>query len=120
MASQTPVLIYDGDCGFCRQCLDWGLNQLTAFPHYLPSNAPAAKNLGLSQEQLDSQVWLVLPNKNLGGAKAVSFVFRMQPNILWRIVGWVMLIGLPISNLAYRWVAKNRGRLGKKNCVVPR
>jgi predicted DCC family thiol-disulfide oxidoreductase YuxK len=114
VASQTPVLIYDGDCGFCRQCLNWGLRRLTAFPHHVPSTDPAAKNLGLSQEQFDSQVWLLLPDKNLGGASAVSYVFRLQPNILWRFVGWAILIGLPISNLVYRWVAKNRGRLGKR------
>lgn len=118
MASKNPVLIYDGDCGFCKQCIEWGLRNLTAFPAYLPSADPDARQLGLSQAELESQVWLVTSKKTYGGANAVSFLLRLQPNFFWRSCAWVILIALPISNLVYRWFAKNRSRLGPKNCEL--
>ena len=111
--SNSPVLIYDGDCGFCQQCLDWGLRRLTAFPAYLASQDARAKAFGLSDAELAAQVWLVGGGLRLGGASAVAYVFRMQPNLGWRMLGWLMRAAPPISNLLYRWVAKNRGRLSK-------
>lgn len=109
-----PVLIYDGDCGFCRQSLAWGQRNLTAFPAAIANQDALAKSLGLSETQLVSQVWLVGEGLQLGGARAVAYILRLQPNFGWRILGWLMTIGMPISHLIYRWVAKNRGRLGKK------
>ena len=114
----TPVLIYDGDCGFCRQCLDWGLRNLTAFPAYLASQDARAKEFGLTEAELAAQVWLVGGGLRLGGASAVAYLLRMQPNLGWRILGVLMVAALPISNLIYKWVAKNRGKLGPKDCAL--
>ena len=111
--TNSPVLIYDGDCGFCKQCLNWGLNRLTAFPAFLANQEARAKAYGLSEAELQAQVWLLGDGLRLGGASAVAYVFRMQPNLGWRILGWLIVAALPLSNLLYRWVAKNRGHLSK-------
>lgn len=122
--SNDPVLIYDGECGFCRQSLSWGQRKLKAFPASLPSQDARAKILGLSEGELAAQVWLVGGKLRsgkalrLGGARAIAYIFRMQPSLGWRILGWLMLVGLPISNIVYLIVAKNRGKLGSKNCEV--
>ncbi|MFM6963062.1 MAG: thiol-disulfide oxidoreductase DCC family protein [Micrococcales bacterium] len=116
--SANPVLIYDGECGFCKQSLAWGQRNLTAFPAAIPSQDARAKVLGLSQAELDSQVWLVGGGLRLGGARAVAYMLRRQPQIWWQALGILAVIFLPISNLLYRWVAKNRGRFGTKSCAV--
>jgi predicted DCC family thiol-disulfide oxidoreductase YuxK len=112
MPSSAITLIFDGDCGFCQRSLEWGQRNLTAFPRAISSRSAEAKSSGLSQKQLDESIWIIGTNKPLGAAEAAAFILRMQPNILWRTLGFVMTIW-PISRIAkaaYFWVAKNRGR----------
>ena len=116
--SQTPVLIYDGDCGFCRRCLDWGQGNLMAFPAALPNQDESAAAFGLSKAELESQVWLFGHQLRLGGARAIAYIFRLQPQLHWRLLGLTMIAFLPISNAVYKWVARNRGKLGSKKCSV--
>lgn len=113
MPDSAPTLIYDGDCGFCRRSLAWGQRHLTAFPRAIPSQSVEAKNAGLTQAQLEESIWIIGTEKPLGAAEAAAFILRMQPNLLWRLLGISMSIW-PISRIAravYFWVARNRGRL---------
>ncbi|MEN9749546.1 MAG: DCC1-like thiol-disulfide oxidoreductase [Actinomycetota bacterium] len=83
-----------------------------AFPRAIPSASAEAKNQGLTGQQLESSIWIVGAGQPLAAAKAVAFILRMQPNVLWRAVGIAISIW-PISLIAksvYFWVAKNRGR----------
>lgn len=112
MPASTPTLIYDGDCGFCKRSLAWGQRNLTAFPRAIPSQSVEAKRSGLTQAQLEESIWIIGIERPLAAAEAAAFIFRLQPNLLWRLLGVAMTIW-PISLIAksfYFWVAKNRGK----------
>jgi glycosyltransferase involved in cell wall biosynthesis len=49
------VLIYDGDCQFCRLSLDFGLRILKNFPLYVAFQRINPKEFGLTLEQVKSQ-----------------------------------------------------------------
>jgi predicted DCC family thiol-disulfide oxidoreductase YuxK len=113
MPETTPTLIYDGDCGFCKRSLAWGQRNLTAFPRAIPSTSAEARQVGLTQAQLEESIWIIGISKPLAAAEAVAFILKLQPNVLWRALGLLMSIW-PISVIAravYFWVARNRGRL---------
>lgn len=115
------LLIFDGDCAFCTQSVDFGLRRFDAWPATLPFqnlSDDELQDLGLNRLQVSEQVWLCLPGEPpLGGARAVTAILGLQPQLGWRLVSG--LLRLPLMNCAtaatYRWVARNRHRLpGRK------
>lgn len=113
MPTSDPTLIYDGDCGFCRRSLAWGQRNLTAFPRAIAANTAEARKAGLSRNQLAESIWIIGPDRPLAAAEAAAFILKLQPNVLWRGLGYLMSIWpiSVISRAVYFWVARNRGRL---------
>ena len=120
------ILIYDGDCQFCRLSLDFGIRHLTKFPRFVAYQSINPASYGLSLTDVASQVWLVTPSgeslKPVGGYLAVAQILLEQPEFYWRWLGFVMKTP-PFSLLAdlvYKWVAKNRHRLpgGSRACKL--
>ncbi len=114
------LLIYDGDCAFCKQSLKWALDKLPAFCRYVAFQKVDFNALGLNLADVQQQVWLIDGDRKLGGHLAVSWLFRNQPALGWRVLGWLIKAFSPISALVYRWVAKNRHRLpgGTAECTI--
>ena len=114
------LLIYDGDCAFCKQSLKWALDKLPAFCRYVAFQKVDFNEFGLQLSDVRSQVWLIAGEKRLGGHRAVSWLFRQQKSLGWRTLGALIDWFSPISALVYRWVAKNRHRLpgGTKECTI--
>jgi predicted DCC family thiol-disulfide oxidoreductase YuxK len=118
-----PVLVYDGDCGFCTSCVHllerigpdaeivaWQLTDLTA--------------LGIAEEQAADAVQLVRIDGTVrSGHEAVAAVLGTAGRI-WRIAGRALLLpGISwIAARAYRLIADNRYRLpgGTPACAVTR
>jgi predicted DCC family thiol-disulfide oxidoreductase YuxK len=122
--STNQVLIYDGDCKFCQLSLEFGIKHMATFPSYVAFQKINPANFGLTDAQVRAEIWLVetdsTTNENLGGHLAAAAILRMQTNILYRILGWLMKTP-PTSWLAkigYRWIANNRHRLpgGSRTC----
>ena len=120
------ILVYDGDCQFCRLSLDFGIRNLSRFPRFAAYQRIDPSKYGLSLTDVSSQVWLVeplpTPIKPLGGHLAVAHILLDQPEFYWRWLGSVMKTP-PFSfvaRLLYKWVAKNRHRLpgGTKACKL--
>jgi len=114
------VLIYDGDCGFCRGGKEWiEQNAVKSAFEFLTCQSDERKSRfpDMSEETCMGAMQLVLPDgKVLAGDRAI-------PEILRRLKGWrwlSVLFEIPgVSLLAphvYRWVAKNRYRI---SCVLP-
>jgi predicted DCC family thiol-disulfide oxidoreductase YuxK len=121
-----PILIYDGDCQFCRLSLDFGIRNLSRFPKFVAYQKIDPSEYRLSMADVSSQVWLVEPAtkglKPLGGHLAVAHILLGQPEFYWRWLGFLMKTP-PFSFVAdfiYRWVAKNRHRLpgGARACKL--
>ena len=120
------ILIYDGDCQFCRLSLDFGIRNLSKFPEFAAYQRIEPSKFGLSAADVSSQVWLVEPlpslAKPLGGHLAVAHILMDQAQFYWRWLGFFMKTP-PFSFIAalvYKWVAKNRHRLpgGSRACKL--
>ena len=117
------VLIYDGDCQFCRLSLDFGLRILKNFPLYVAFQRINPEDFGLTQAQVKSQIWTVGGGKQRsGGHLAVAALLAMQSNPFFRVLGW--LVRTPptswIAKKLYFFIAANRHRLpgGSRECKL--
>jgi predicted DCC family thiol-disulfide oxidoreductase YuxK len=124
MESKTELLlIYDGDCQFCRLSLDFGLRILKKFPLYVAFQRIKPEDFGLTEEQVKSQIWTVEGDKPAsGGHLAVGVLLAMQVNPLYRALAW--MIRTPpttwIAKSLYFFIAANRHRLpgGSRECKL--
>lgn len=106
------VLVYDGDCGFCRRSLGWG-RRLGVRVEAVPASAVDPAALGLTREQLAEAVWYVdEAGVRHRGHAAIARALRTSRWLPVRLAGRV-LGSRPVSPLAsraYAWVATHRGR----------
>jgi predicted DCC family thiol-disulfide oxidoreductase YuxK len=122
-AQEDLVLIYDGDCQFCRLSLDFGLKVLKQFPLYVAFQRINPLDFGLTADQVRSQIWTVGGGKPpSGGHLAAAVLLEMQANPVYRALGW--LIRTPptswIAKNLYFFIAANRHRLpgGSRQCKL--
>jgi predicted DCC family thiol-disulfide oxidoreductase YuxK len=89
-------------------------------PRYAAFQRLNLAEFGLSTGDAQTQVWVIDEGKKLGGHKAVAWIFSQQKSLFWRFLGWLILVGSPVSAYVYRWVAKNRHKLpgGTKECSI--
>jgi predicted DCC family thiol-disulfide oxidoreductase YuxK len=106
------VLIYDGDCGFCRRSVRWARTLGATCPAVPYQEADLAAYHLTAQEAGDA-VWFVLEGRRWRGHEAIAMVLRSSRWPPVRSVG--VLLGnrllRPLASRAYAWVAANRGRL---------
>lgn len=119
---RAPVLIFDGDCGFCTSSVAWLRKLLPAMPQALPYQWTDLAEYELSEADAASRVWLVADGQRYGGHRAVAALLSHQPSIPLRILGNVIFTP-PFSWLAaaaYALVARYRFALpgGTPACRV--
>ncbi|CAB4716866.1 unannotated protein [freshwater metagenome] len=97
------ILIYDGECEFCRNCVQWIQSrlQLKAIPF---QEADLAQFL-LSEAEAASSVHLILDNRALSGADAVAYLLILTR---FKILGALIHGARPLSEVAYKWIASHR------------
>ena len=122
-AQENIVLIYDGDCQFCRLSLEFGLRVLNAFPLYVAFQRINPSDFGLTTDQVKSQIWTVGAGRPpSGGHLAVAELLGLQTNWFYRALGW--LVRTPptswIAKKLYFFIAANRHRLpgGSRECKL--
>ena len=106
------MLVYDGDCGFCRRSLGW-LRRLGATCAAQPWQATDLAAVGLNEDLAREAAWYVDGERSFRGHEAVG---RALETSRWR---GVRLLGRlvrsravrPLAAPAYGWVAANRHRL---------
>jgi predicted DCC family thiol-disulfide oxidoreductase YuxK len=108
------VLIYDADCAFCQTCVQLGRRLLSEFPEAVGFQHADLGAYGLSREQAERSIYLVLPGGVLRhGAGAIAAILMGQRAFGWRLVGGVLTVP-PVSwvaTLGYRLVSRYRHRL---------
>lgn len=124
-AGAAPVLVFDGDCGFCsssarlaRRMVD-RRGRYAVVEQYQLLDLPA---LGLTTDQCGTSSWFVTADgERFAGAASIAAALRFgAPG--WRPLG--LLLSAPgvrtVADVAYRWVAANRFRLpgGTPACRV--
>lgn len=119
--SDADVVIYDGQCNFCRaqveklRWLDCCGNRLSFLSLHDPRVAEWYPDL--KHEELMEQMYVVdRRGRRHGGADAVRYLSRRLPT-LWPIAP---LLHLPFTAGLWRWgyrqVAKRRYQLAGKSC----
>lgn len=114
--SDTPTLVFDGDCGICTASANWARRRV-------PS-VRVRSHVEHGVESLE-KVWLVEGDSRREGADAVAALLRMADSAPWRALGTLLSLPLVrwVARGAYWVVARNRTRLsrlfGLKACAVP-
>jgi predicted DCC family thiol-disulfide oxidoreductase YuxK len=119
-----PVLIFDGDCGFCTTTAKW-IEKNSLIPVAIqPYQWAKLADFGLTEEEAAAKVQLVVGGKVFAGHHCMAKLLLLQPNALLKLLGAVMVMpGIdPISAKVYDWVAANRQKLlgGTPACKMPR
>ena len=106
-----PILLFDGDCGFCRRWIArW---KAITGPHveYAPFQDVESRYPQITREQFESGVQLVLPGGEVhSGAEAVLRALAVVPGtgwLLWLYL-WMPLFGR-MARCSYRFIARHRG-----------
>jgi predicted DCC family thiol-disulfide oxidoreductase YuxK len=111
----ADVVIFDGECSFCRQQVErlhrWDTGGRLAF---LSLHDPAVSEVAphLTREQLLEEMYVVdRKGRSLGGAAAFRYLTSRLPR-LWPL--WPLLhvpFSLPVWQFLYRQVANRRYRI---------
>lgn len=112
MAATTPVLVFDGDCGFCTHSARWAQTRF-GLEHVQPWQALDLAEYGLTEQQCQSAVqWVDADGTASSGHEAVAAVLN-QGGPAARAIGRIGLLpGVStLAALAYRGVARIRHRL---------
>lgn len=114
LSETKPYLIYDGECGFCKLCVN--LLKEGATLNYEESSyqdwlgTEKAKNWDLNETHFSKAVYLLLPEgKHLSGAEAIYWLLHHSNkiSIFYKIYKFFPPYKI-LSDLGYGLVAKNR------------
>ncbi|MFE0652538.1 thiol-disulfide oxidoreductase DCC family protein [Streptomyces sp. NPDC059534] len=119
-----PVLVYDGDCGFCTTSAKFAERRVRPRCDFIPWQYADLEALGVTRERAEYEVLWVTPAGAVeGGARAVAKAL-MSAGGAWALLGAVLLLpGVRwAARCAYRLVAAHRHRLpgGTPACTTPR
>jgi len=116
MSDQPPLLIYDGECGFCTASARWVAQQFrhgeSARPWQLLGEA-AMKEFGLAIADVESAAWWISRDGTRHrGHRAIAHAL-LSGGTLRRTVGHVVLMppGSWAAAVAYRLVVRWRHHL---------
>ncbi|MFD3698812.1 thiol-disulfide oxidoreductase DCC family protein [Streptomyces sp. NPDC058646] len=118
-----PVLVYDGDCGFCTASVGAARRRLHPSCEFVAWQSADLGSLGVSQERAAYELLWVTPGGDVhGGAQAVAKLL-LNSGRAWGVLGAVLTLA-PVRWIAhglYRIIAINRSRLpgGTAACAVP-
>ncbi|MFE8938016.1 thiol-disulfide oxidoreductase DCC family protein [Streptomyces sp. NPDC007872] len=119
-----PVLVYDGDCGFCTTAARFTERRVRPRCDVVPWQFADLDALGVTRERAAYEVVWVTPAGEVdGGSRAVAKALVSAGGI-WALSGRTLLLpGVRwVARRIYRVVAAHRHRLpgGTPTCAVPR
>ena len=123
MTATRPILVFDGDCGFCAASADRARRWLRV-PVVEPWQQLDLAALGLSASRCSQAVcWVGVDGRVVDAERAVAAAMCHRGGA-WAVLGRLTLIpGLRhIAGVIYRALSRNRHRLpgGSPACSNPR
>jgi predicted DCC family thiol-disulfide oxidoreductase YuxK len=120
-APRRPVLVYDGDCGFCTSSARL-IGRLPLDADVVAFQLADLDALGTTAARAEREVLWIEDGVVYGGARAVARLL-VRAGGPWRVLGMVMRVP-PLSRLAggvYALVSANRHRMpgGTPACALP-
>ncbi|WP_433239511.1 thiol-disulfide oxidoreductase DCC family protein [Streptosporangium sp. CA-135522] len=119
---ERPVLIYDGDCGFCTTSVRFAERRIGLRARATPWQFADLAALGTTRERADREVLWVQDGQVYGGAQAVAKLL-IAAGPPWSLPGLLLRVP-PVRWLAkalYLLISRNRHRLpgGTPACALP-
>lgn len=120
---ERPVLVYDGDCGFCTTSVRFVERRIPTSAEIVAFQFADLAALGTDVEQASHEVvWVSRDGRTYGGAQGIARLL-VDAGGVWRPLGMIAMIP-PfrwLAHGAYRLVADNRDRLpgGTPACALP-
>ena len=107
---QGPLLVFDGDCGFCQAWVDYWKDLTSDRVNYAPFQEVGERFPQVSREEFASAVKLILPDGEVRtGAHAVFVALAAVPNKRWMLWSYDRVPGVgPLCEAAYRTIANHR------------
>jgi len=102
-SQQEIVVIYDGECRFCRASVAWLEQKLRM--KALAYQESDLSIYGLTRDQCEAEVFAISGGVQYSGAGAVAFLLRQRGNTFFSLI--VRASG-PLGRVGYRWVASHR------------
>jgi len=107
-----PLMVFDGDCNFCRRWISRWRETTGGRVEYLPfqDTSIAARFPEIPAERFAGAVQLIEPDGRVyGGAQAVFRVLATAPRMRWPLSAYENIPGVkPITEFWYGIVARNR------------
>ncbi|MBB2911457.1 putative DCC family thiol-disulfide oxidoreductase YuxK [Streptosporangium becharense] len=107
-----PVLLFDGDCGFCTASVRFAERRIGVRARVAPWQCEDLAALGTTRERAEREVLWIEGGRVRGGAQAVAALLRAA-GLPWSPLGFALRVP-PLRWVAqgvYRLVAVNRHRL---------
>jgi predicted DCC family thiol-disulfide oxidoreductase YuxK len=127
MRAERPVMLYDGDCGFCRLWIERWRRDTGDRVRYLPyQNAGLLRKYGIARRQARAAVQLIdSDGPHAHGAPAVFRALGRSPSRWIRALARLGLLpGVrAATQTGYRWIATHRklaSRLTRRLLPAPR
>jgi predicted DCC family thiol-disulfide oxidoreductase YuxK len=122
-AQTSPLLVYDGDCGFCARSVQFILTREHRHDlRFVPRDSEFGKELRrrFHLEAVESMLWIennsafIESNATLHAAKYVGGIWAALASI-------ATIVPSAVRNWGYRLIARHRKRLssGLQACLVP-
>lgn len=127
MTNSTPVLLYDGECGFCSRSVQFVLS------HERPSRRGALRFAALqsgygvaliaakpSLAQIDSLVWFDPRSNDTYVKMEAARMTGFHLGGIWALLARLgAIVPRSLRDATYDLIARNRHRLASQYCVVP-
>ncbi|MCQ0025554.1 DUF393 domain-containing protein [Streptomyces somaliensis DSM 40738] len=118
-----PVLVYDGDCGFCSTSVRFAERYVRPRCTVTPWQFADLEELGVTRRRAEHEaLWVTPAGTVYGGSRAVARLLLSAPGG-WPVLGAVLTLPLVrwAAHGVYRLVAANRHRMpgGTAACALP-
>jgi predicted DCC family thiol-disulfide oxidoreductase YuxK len=107
---ERPLLLFDGDCGFCRFWVRRWQSKTRGRVDFAPAQQEAARFPQVTEQDWKRAVQLVMPDGTVhAGAEAVFTALAQAPRHGWMLAAYRRVPGVrPASEAFYRLVAGHR------------
>lgn len=109
---QLPVLLYDGDCGFCTRSVRM-VERMPVRACLVPWQEADLADLSTTEARARQEVLWVTPDRRVFGGAAAAVELLKHCRGAWRTVGWIMSLRLvrPLAHWIYGGIAAYRYHL---------